>query len=128
MKYATLPSPQVIHQNAVDHGWYDGVTPETIGPDFIPSKLALVHSEVTEALEAFRNNNMTPHLVKNEDGSTHLAHFSMPGEGAFDEELADAVIRIFDLAGFLDIDLETAIHMKHEYNKTRPHCHGGKVV
>ena len=49
-------------------------------------------------------------------------------KGSLPEELADAVIRIFDLAGFLCIDLEKYIDQKHEYNRGRPYRHGNKVV
>ena len=50
------------------------------------------------------------------------------GEGSFQEELADAVIRIFDLAGLLKIQIGSYILEKHKYNRTRPHRHGGKIV
>lgn len=43
-------------------------------------------------------------------------------------ELADVVIRIMDYCGFAGIDLESLILQKHEYNKTRPYRHGGKVL
>lgn len=115
--YIAIPSPEVIHKNAVEHGWYEGVTPETLDLHFIPAKLALIHSEISEALEVYRKFG-TP-----APGRSHPC-----GHGSFGEELADAVIRILDLAGFLDIDLEHCILAKHEYNKTRPYRHGGKTV
>lgn len=115
--YSAIPSPAAIHQNAVEHGWYDGVTPETMGPDFIPSKLALVHSELSEALEAYRSH-----------GVPEAGKYALPGEDSFQEELADAVIRIFDLAGFLGLNLEMSINLKHEFNKDRPYRHGNKIV
>ena len=43
-------------------------------------------------------------------------------------ELADCVIRIADMAELLGIDLEGCIRVKMEYNKTRPHRHGGKAI
>lgn len=43
-------------------------------------------------------------------------------------ELADAVIRILDYCGHVGIDIEKAIEIKHEYNKTRPYKHGGKKI
>lgn len=116
-QHATIPSAEVIHQNAIEHGWYEGVTIENMGPDFIPSKLALVHSELSEALEAYRGH-----------GIPERGNYALPGEDSFQEELADAVIRIFDLCGFLALDIEIAINLKHEYNKSRPYRHGNKTV
>ena len=111
--YTRIPTPSDIHRNALNHGWYEGVTLDNMGPDFIPSKLALIHSEISEALEAYRRNGVTGGEV---------------GEGSLPEELADTVIRIFDLAGFLGINLEKYIVQKHEYNKARPYRHGNKIV
>jgi NTP pyrophosphatase (non-canonical NTP hydrolase) len=67
--------------------------------------LALIHSEVSEALEADRKGD-----VEN-----------------FKEELADVCIRIFDLCGLKGIDLEKAITKKMDYNKSRTYKHGGKA-
>ena len=43
-------------------------------------------------------------------------------------ELADSIIRTVELAHSLGIDIDHAIDAKHEYNKLRPHAHGGKVL
>jgi len=71
-------------------------------PINIAEKLCLIHSEVSEALEAARSSGM----------------------GNIGEELADTVIRILDLAEHLNINLETEIRIKHGFNKTRPIRHG----
>lgn len=81
----------------------------------IPEKLCLVHEEISEALGHYR------------DGK--LAYFETPSKigpkpDGFGIELADAVIRIMDLAEATGIDLESLIALKHDYNTKRPHMHG----
>ncbi|POD46268.1 hypothetical protein BKM15_25845 [Pseudomonas syringae pv. syringae] len=85
-------------ETAISKGWHDE-TRET------GTLLALIHSEVSEALEADRKGD----------------------EENFAEELADVCIRIFDLCGAKDIDLEVAILKKMEKNKSRSYKHGGKA-
>ena len=70
----------------------------------IATKLALIHSEVSEALEGVRKGKMDDHL---------------PDLPAIEVELADAAIRIFDLAGALYLDLGSAIVRKLAYNAQR---------
>lgn len=93
-----------IHANAVSHGWWDGEQNDA-------EKIALMHSELSEALEAMREGN---------PDSDKIAFTSV------EEELADCVIRILDYAGRQQMDLAGAIMAKHEYNLTRPYKHGGK--
>jgi len=87
-----------IHKNAVIHGWWE--TKRSV-----PELLCLVHSEISEALEAYRNHD-----------DENLA-----------EELADAVIRLMDMAEGLGIDLQAAIIKKHNINQSRSYRHGGKA-
>ena len=74
--------------------------------------IALMHSELSEALEAMR---------KPDRKDEHL-----PDEDAVGLELADCVIRIFDYCGRFDIDLEDLIVKKMDYNDNRSHMNGGK--
>lgn len=43
-------------------------------------------------------------------------------------ELADTIIRIFDICGHYEIDIEKAIQEKMAYNKERAYKHGGKII
>lgn len=98
---------QACHAVAKARGWHD--SPREIG-----TVLALIHSEVSEALEEVRNHN--PRRITISDGKP---------EG-YVIELADVLIRIFDEVGARGLDLEQALRLKHAYNQTRPHRHGGK--
>lgn len=118
---------KAAHENAVDKGWYE--EPRTFG-----EVIALMHSELSEALEDHRNGHGFREIwyeFKLEDGSVKSLPYNLDGEGkpcGIPTELADTVIRIFDACGHLGIDLEAAIHEKMAYNATRPHRHGGKVL
>lgn len=116
-----------IHQNAIDHGWWDGS--RTFG-EFI----ALCHSELSEALEEYRNgkeriyygckdNNDTKEMC---DGDCADCEYGKPEGIAV--ELADCIIRILDYCGHKNIDIGKIIRIKHEYNKNRPYRHGGKII
>jgi NTP pyrophosphatase (non-canonical NTP hydrolase) len=107
-----------VHQNSRDHGWYDGV--EDVDLRLVPEKLCLIHSEVSEALEVYREgktSGLMTSLYDHDKGGKPVG---------FDSELADIIIRTMDLAVHLGIDIERAIAEKHAYNAKRPHRHGGK--
>ena len=94
----------VIHSSCVDAGWYSSLdTGEPIVRN-VPEMLCLIHSEISEALEAYRKD-------LNDD---HLPHLH-----GMDVELADAVIRIFDLASYLGIDIGSVMSEKFDYNQIR---------
>ena len=94
----------LCNKRAVVAGWYqDPATGEPITRN-VGEQLALVHAEISEALEGHRKKLMDDHL---------------PHRRMVEVELADAVIRIADLAGYLDLDLGGAIIEKLEYNRTR---------
>jgi len=107
---------KLAHQTAVEKGWWEGNNHN------IPEKLMLIVSEISEALEEYRNGKPCSFIYIDDFRPDELNN---KPEG-FPIELADAVIRIMDLCGYLNIDLEAAITQKMDYNATRPYRHGGK--
>lgn len=116
-----------IHKANVAAGWWDDgqmMVNLKARPDLmryvVPTKLALVHSEVSEALEGYRKNLMDDHL---------------PHRKMIEVELADAMIRILDIAGALNLDIGGALVEKFNYNQTRAdhkpenrNAEGGKKI
>lgn len=94
-----------LHQTAVEKGFWDGY----INHDKIGNKLALVHSEVTEVLEAIRKSK---------------------GSEAIVEEMADIIIRLLDLyaamrdENMIEHSLDEVLDKKLNINKERPRLHG----
>lgn len=87
------------------HWWLDNKGLDIrLNPLTFSNKLMLIVTEIAEACEADRKGLMDDHL-KHLDGKT--------------VELADAVLRIFDLAGGYNLDLSTAIVEKMQYNASR---------
>lgn len=96
-----------IHKTAEAKGWWNQ---EQRNFGMI---LALIHSEISEALEAWREHKKPWYL----DGD------KPEGWGI---ELADATIRILDLCEANMLNLQDMIEAKMKYNETRPYRHGGK--
>lgn len=110
------------HQTALEKGFYDGVDEQD--PNFIGTSIALMHQELSEALDELRDGNIKMWL-RNVLNSDHK--MTKKPEG-FLVELADCVIRICDTIGSLGLgpEFEEAIKRKMEYNKNRPYKHGRK--
>jgi len=95
----------VLHESAIEKGFWEGET----SYDKIGNKLALVHSEVTEVLEAIRK----------EKGGYQIV-----------EEMADVLIRILDLyaalknAQIVSESLDEVLDSKMDKNRARPRLHG----
>ena len=106
---------RAVWRTAEEHGWHKD-------NDNIPVKLVMIHSEVSEALEEYRN---TPPECEVSD--LYYNALSDKPEG-FGVELADVVIRVLDLAEMMGMDLTEIILTKMEYNESRPYRHGGKRV
>jgi NTP pyrophosphatase (non-canonical NTP hydrolase) len=113
----------MCYHNSYSAGWWTDIKTgedKELTPELVLSKIALAHSELSEALEGYRKS---------------LKDDKLPHRDMAEVELADCVIRIFDLCGALQYDIESAILEKMEYNKNREDHkienrlkEGGKVV
>jgi len=102
---------RLCHENAVKHGFWNDL--HTADPLHLKAtRLALIHSEVSEMLEAIRKPDLTGHI---------------PGLPLENEEAADVFIRLLDYCHAFNIDLESAVRLKMAFNETRPYKHGKEM-
>lgn len=114
------------HATSRSKGFWDGPDNENI-----PTKLCLMHSEISEWLEAYRKSNppcdksieiIDPKCRTEQDPVGHRRIRSD------EEEAADIFIRLLDLCEHQGIDLVQVTLAKMRYNEGREHKHGGKKV
>lgn len=132
------------YKNALDHGFYDAELKmdDVVSGDLDKSiafqhfvfgqRIALIHSELSEALEADRKNmfadleafNNQKQITPRTGVDPFLDKFEMYIKDTLEDEIADALIRILDLCAARNIDIGNHVRLKMEYNARRPYKHG----
>jgi len=97
-------SMMIAHETAIDAGWYTDLKTGQPKERNFGEVIALMHSELSEALEAHRKGLMDPHL---------------PSRNGMEVEFADCIIRILDTCGALGLDIAGAFIEKNRYNQHR---------
>lgn len=103
------------HETSVSKGFYDP-------PPSFEQRLVLIHSEVSEALEEWRDGRQP-----NEERYVGPRDAGPGKPEGIPSEFADIIIRVLDASAFYGIDIERAVREKMAFNKTRPHKHGRTI-
>lgn len=93
-----------IHRRNVAAGWWNDLETREPLDRNVGELLCLAHSEISEAMEGFRKDLMDDHL---------------PHRKMAEVEIADTMIRLFDIAGAAGFDLGAAVADKLAYNAQR---------
>lgn len=108
---------QVTCHDANKRWWQDPKTGKPISPEtpyLVPAKIMMIVTELAESVEGHRRGAMDSHLTM---------------RPSLEVELADALIRILDLAGALNLDLAGAVVERLAYNAVRPdHAHKARTA
>lgn len=122
-----------LNLNAACAEQHKAVIEKGFTPQPVATNLMLIVSELGEACEADRKNKHAKmpqyaEMMKDCDPDVyfyrHGIAFELNIKDSFEDEIADAFLRLMDLCGVMNIDIEKHIRMKAEYNLTRPTKHG----
>jgi NTP pyrophosphatase (non-canonical NTP hydrolase) len=102
---------------ATEHGFHDASVPEDI---------ALMHSELSEALEDYRAGKKVNELTYEHKRTLNEPNLP-PKPCGIPSEMADVIIRVLHFCGKHEIDIEKAVLEKMQYNESRPYKHGKKI-
>lgn len=94
------------HNTAKEKGWHESDRP-------ITEAICLVHAELSEAVEEIRANRKPDEI-----------YYEGQKPCGFPVEIADTIIRLADICGKYNLDLNAIVEEKMKYNETRPYKHG----
>ncbi len=100
------------HALAVSKDWYNPA------PHGLLDHIALMHTELSEAVEEYRHEHEPNEMYYRDDGKPE----GIPAE------FADVLIRVLDSCAHYGIDIQKAFDEKMAFNATRPSRHGGKRI